>query len=1247
MASKKDTQRALSGALKLLPPADKISDSDASELTNWRSDTENELRTRKGSALECSIGGSGVFHTLRKVGVYRLAGLGTKLWGGAQPTVQFADQLDGQPLGMAFYQSVPIVPFSGETSQGIAWIMNRARQLRLAQTDAYKWGTDAPTTAPVATASGPSQIVVDAYDGSDGNDVQATADGVTWTDVMTADAPVSNDLVTASYVTDPSIDATSSLQLVVNGAMSVQQTKDLGSFDSRIAGAARDDDTFYLEVYLTDPTHIASMAVELVDVNGARVSVPFVVNSPLDPKKILNQNPNSWSQLAIRRTVNVDSFMQQIEAAKQLALAGDQQQSQIATDLSAQLALFLQQPYFNVIAGRDPSILGITTPLRKGVDFDWTQVATFQVNFVCSDAVQINLDNCVFTGVDGVALTGEVTYWVSFFDWELHDGNPSPASNALTVINGTVTLTSVPTWTASGYNPSVVSGTPGDGKSAQVRGRWIYRSGGGLSAPLRVGVIWDNTTTTWIDTTTNRQAQALGEFMPTNRNLPPPARGCFGPYLGKIIAFNSDAHPARFWWTESGLAWFFPGSDDDASGNWEDAGGDDDHIVNGTEHKSLFVLYKQRSIWRLRGDPDDNDSERTNANVGLIGPNAVVNAGSIDYFGGPEGVYSFNMDFETKLSGDIDPIFKGDYVLLSTGEYLPPVNKTAMDTCCIGLTYDRLRYNYPEVGHGTPNVCAVLNLSTGKWSREKYTALNSPAFTAMNNDGPSNMMGGAGTSLYRIEQDDLPTDAGGAITVLWQSRFFDQGLPDIFKHYSDVEIEFQTATRTGSPATLTLSIVYNNEIKVSLGTISSATRTTAIFPLRAILAAYQNAQDEGLLAKNIAIRLEGSVSSECVVYGAFIHWYPEERLALSFDTGFTDLGIAERVKQVDHFEYYETGTGAAQLRNFYSDLPGRILTQRLSETVAEPIGRGTIRQRLTSVIEGRNFRLTFGSTGPFQMHAIRARMRPIGEYIDGTNGEYYESPEFSIAPGRVGELKDFILDYDVSAAGGRMDLYTDLPGTALTVRRSLPIPAQTTRGVYVFPLELGSDTTSDYLPAGQMFKVRLYPPPGGILRLHGRAVFRGRVIGVYFNGGNAEVFQTQPMDLLGGMGIFREMSVVAQTSGAMTVTLETELPNVDMQPMASVTLNPSLTTAGRAPAFFRLPGNTKGLLQRIKVSGTAITRLFEIKLLARKLQLNGSGWEWVSIPMDPTADAFAEIAMPVRSTPEAFDWVEIPVDVIE
>ena len=161
-------------------------------------------------------------------------------------------------------------------------------------------------------------------------------------------------------------------------------------------------------------------------------------------------------------------------------------------------------------------------------------------------------------------------------------------------------------------------------------------------------------------------------------------------------------------------------------------------------------------------------------------------------------------------------------------------------------------------------------------------------------------------------------------------------------------------------------------------------------------------------------------------------------------------------------------------------------------------------------------------------------------------------------------------------------------------------------------------------------------------------MFRARVIGVYFEGQNGEVFETQDLDLAGGMSIFRQIYVDAETSGPMAVQMFTELPNQNMLPAGpSILIDSSGTTQRSLPMYARLPGNTKGHQQRFMISGNATCRLYSMRVLARRLEVNGAAWDWVNVPMEPTPNEWAQIAMPVRETPAEFTWMDLPVDPIE
>lgn len=1079
----------------------------------------------------------------------------------------------------------------------------------------------------------------------------------------------------ASYDAANFQEGSSSLQVLVDLAATWTVTNNFSqAVDTTSGGTAQDDDVFAIWVYCTNPGAVDQISVTVFSGGYAQfrslvrphstlpaTAIPPFLPQPIQvatvtlPGSILNQTANSWTQVWMRRSLNVDALNQQISNA---SISSDTQtpDPQMLADLTAQLNNRLASPHLTAqVNGQVYTDLrqdgaGDYTVSTQTTSIDWTAINGVQVQMQLNGPTQFNLDYFYVSSVIGASLTGTGQYFVSYANADGEDSDLSPVSNTVTCQNQSIALNNVP-----------ISPDP------QVTERWIWRSGFGSSQTLKVGTISDNAFGQFNDTTSTVQAQNIGVTAPTNRTLPPPARGVMGPFLGKLIAFNTDAHPCRYFWTNAGQPWFFPGSDDNDIGNWEDAGSDDDPLIMMTNHSRYALVYKQRSLGRLMGDPATADYEHVDGTTGLVGTQAVVNAGALgDFMVGVEGIYLRNADYKTKISIDIDPIFKGDYVLLTNGEYAPPIAWQWIGQSVLELCNDRLYFSYVEGGQSLPSVTlvcqlpgptAITNVPAYRWTRMRLPngGASAGGFTSLHYDGgPGNfLMGGVTqnwvsgvvhTGGYLYELETGTTDNGLPIHVAWQSRFSDQGLPDNFKRYSDLEIDFQTSNNPLPPSTLTVYLVIDNGVKITLGTISNSVRNTVSFSLQA-LSPYVSGTD--VRGRNAAVRIEGDITSECIIFGTYLHWYPEERAASSFDSGFTNLGIPERVKQIDYLELYATpvSTGQTMNRMLSSDLPGSVLTSR--DTTAVTLGpafvRGSTRVRLPNIVEGRNFRLLLNSPARFQLHAIRLRQRVIGEYIDGTVGEFYESPEFSVSPGRDGELKDFILEYETATPGGQVVIYSDSdpPGTVLTVQRTLPLPAGGRR-TYVFALE----DANDLLPYGTLFKVRVIPPVGGIVRLHGRATFRARIFGVSFDGSAGEVWETQPLDLFGGIGLFREIVVVAQSSGAMRFQMFTELPGEDMRVVSSFAVNPLASTTGRLPVYARLPGTAKGQLQKFRLDGNFPVRLFEVKVLGRGLGTTETEWTWKTVPIETTPDEFQNIQMPVRQTPDEFTWIDLPVDEI-
>ncbi|MBM3744161.1 MAG: hypothetical protein FJW34_00015 [Acidobacteria bacterium] len=103
---------------------------------------------------------------------------------------------------------------------------------------------------------------------------------------------------------------------------------------------------------------------------------------------------------------------------------------------------------------------------------------------------------------------------------------------------------------------------------------------------------------------------------------------------------------------------------------------------------------------------------------------------------------------------------------------------------------------------------------------------------------------------------------------------------------------------------------------------------------------------------------------------------------------------------------------------------------------------------------------------------------------------------------RVKEFKDTTFKYD-APAGWALEIKRYMTGTGLTVWQTINFPASSGVRTYTAPL--------DGLEA---ILIKLKAMSTGVVRLHG-GVIRFRAIGVYFDGANGEIWETQEL----GFGI--------------------------------------------------------------------------------------------------------------------------------
>jgi len=566
-------------------------------------------------------------------------------------------------------------------------------------------------------------------------------------------------------------------------------------------------------------------------------------------------------------------------------------------------------------------------------------------------------------------------YYVTYSNVYGDESAPSPISDPIIAIN-----------------QPVLVGLPASPDSQVIY--WnIYRIGAGVNSPLRVAQVYG--ASSFYDNVSVSQQQTDFIEMPLDNDMPPAAYGLAGPFLGRLIAFRSIVQPGRYWWSKPGQPHAWPGALDDFEGNWEDAGDVREAILAATHAGRMLRLYKEKGIWRVDGDPDTNDVERTNADVGLVGPDAIASRGAVDYFLGPEGIYAFNGDRTELISHRIAPIFKGEYTRVGD-VYVPPINIVAASLSVMAQRFGRLYFSYPSIT-SEPDTTLVCDLDSGRWYTHKLSdSLPATGFAGLYDEGTTSVLlgsvSGASTStLYRLEEGNR--DGTAAIPLIWQSRQADQGLPDNEKVYQDLVIDYQTADANESASSLTVKVIYKNQfvdnVVEPVGTIQSGDRVRKTFSLGGY---------PGLMAYNLAVRIEGDVTSTVRIYEATLHYYVEPRRSRHWDSGWLDLGT-RNFKELLALEFDIESDDAVDLGIHNDDV-------FFNQAAANTITASTIRRRVylqnetqpptlynasQKGINGRKFRFTLAvNEGKyFKLYGARVKVRPLGTLIDGDTKEFW------------------------------------------------------------------------------------------------------------------------------------------------------------------------------------------------------------------------------------------------------------------
>lgn len=847
---------------------------------------------------------------------------------------------------------------------------------------------------------------------------------------------------------------------------------------------------------------------------------------------------------------------------------------------------------------------------------------------------------------------GTYQYYLTFMSSDLSiESNPSPVSNATEEVGQAVTIT-IP-----------AADAPTDARVGFVN---IYRSGGTQSDTYRVGSIPSTIAapaTTFKDSMSDLAASANGITMSITHGAPPAAAGVIGPFFSRLFAWSTVDHPNRMFYTPIGLPQYW--NTDPQVGDWFDVGLDDERIVWCTVHTNLLVMYKERSIWILIGDPASGQVEQAYDGFGLVNAFALAPAGQVDYFVGPGSLCLFDMSQVHQVSGDIRPLFNENIVndgrLTPPGSILPGTafnaNSLSPYAIALGHAMGRLYVGYAEQGAAAYNLLVMeegvaperlANVNANqRWFYHRNTYAGNSFFgfffDGANMIGLSGTVGGDAIGLSLADFRTFSTDdMGQPIESVYQSHYEDCGRPDNDKQFLEVAVDFEFAA--GSNANVYVG--FNNGViePAIAGNLLPGPRRTLSFSFPK--SNFPEQQDGGILARNISILIDAT--GYAILHNVYVFYYVEARLASVASTLPTDLGVGKN-KQCRALELdIACAVGTVDVA-IVSDLPGNALAIRQSPSVAT--GGRAVWSYPFPITEGFLWQVALaGKGGLFRLYSVRLLMRVLGAYVqayESAAGYVWDSMETDLGSPDAKVLDQIRLEVDTDAGTGTVDviLETDLPGEKFAQRGTYRVVTQTTNWT---PRAWVTVPLPDHAIEARSIRIQTTGTVG--YRLYTVQV-RWRNIGRYLVGatpsGANDAFNVFEYDYrTERRKMFKRIEVDMFADGTVTMQTITDQDSTAAPP--AVMLTSSLTTPnGRLANVITLPPGLRGRLMRVRLTSDKPVRLYKIRVWTRTIDDPKAVWVWEDFPLEETDVLPKWSNLLIDETPPKWEWIDVPFEVVD
>lgn len=669
---------------------------------------------------------------------------------------------------------------------------------------------------------------------------------------------------------------------------------------------------------------------------------------------------------------------------------------------------------------------------------DWRSVVALRVKVEFTLATRFWFIRWEMVGNEDNLLEGDdfqVCYTYDTVDG--HESNPSPWSDPIVVNHTSIKVMGM--------------AASGDG---QVIGQNVYLRGGTLALPYRVngakldpdtGLPTEIVPIIGSEYTIIASADDLSDLsiiLEDDHDDPPDATGLAdAPFYGRLLAFKDS----RFYWSHQNKPFAFA-NPDGPDGDWDEIDENAGDIKRMVVRFQQTRLYCENAIMVLEGDPADalaviHPSGIEMGTPSRFGVCKAVGGVDVAYLGG--GIYLVDDSSVQKISEGIEPIFQGLQTRLWDGTVAMPIENPS--TVAVGYE-DGIIY----VSHS--NGTLVMDLARRRWFQD------SRLFTCFQAEGETGILGGQSNGKV-LHLNTGNTDEGAAIPIDFLSKAYDVGLQDSEKVFEDITIYHDTGGQT-----LDVTIYYAEGIGIA-GTINSSARSRTVIQLN---------DGDGIRARNLAIRISGSVTVPIFIDSIDIPWYVEPREAKSYDTGAVNGGT-NKVKLIRELRSRIENDNSVEVR-LDTDIPAFGLALRESHTV----GTNLFRRAEPIVMTGGEhyghiFRVVASGTGYFHMADLEVLLQVIGLYLRGERGEYYLSDALDFGTERVKLLKEIEIVYR-SVNTTLLTLSTDLPGDAIATRFTATLPATSgERSVKIPSPECPISSGLMGIVKGRLYQLRLDP----------------------------------------------------------------------------------------------------------------------------------------------------------------------------